>query len=545
MKFIKRGLLILLCATFLASCGTTKGAVQNDTVKNEKTVKADKKSEKEQKKGEKTKEKNKKKTAKSKKAKSGVYLAAINEAVNAGNYDEAYSLLSEETNRNSLGSDDIYKIDAGMIKLYAGIKAEAEMDKRSKEYKAEAVNHLNDVADVYKLLDKYYNADKVELSTLLLDSYSTDYKTYDYEDMYAVIFNALAKMDNSETADDAFQDLKKIEDMLKAMDQYKNKLIEKIDEASPSDSKAPEAAGVVFSNSALANYLALIYNKYTYRDGDQRKLLYDEMEKAYEQESYKDKTKYEATLAAVKKEKEDVPNGMARLNVVALMGLMAEKKGVSEEMTTPINAIVKGLSKVPAVQQLGVPLDEITSILTSGPLDRKMQYDYTVLEPRDYKVKTCEIKIGDKAVTLDLIENVNDISRACMEKNIVLDTKRSKFRSTTRYIAAAATYVGAMYKAKDMNALAKKGAEMAAGKALDNKLDEIDENDNPDIRGTHFFPAEVHAGALEIAPEKYNVTISFFSSPDPSPNTLIKSVTIPDVEIKAGELNLLTVQCQE
>ena len=533
MKFIKRGLLILLCATFLASCGTTKGAVQNDTVKNEKTVKADKKSEKEQKKGEKAKEKNKKKTAKSKKAKSGDYLAAINEAVNAGNYEEAYSLLSEETNRNSLGSDDIYKIDAGMINLYA-------------ENYEEAIKHLYDVADMYKLQEKYDNADKVELSTLLLDPYSTDYVTYDYEDMYAVIFDALAKLaqkDNPDTADDAFQDLKSIRHMLKKMKVYKEKLLEKIDEASPSDSKAPEAAGVVFSNSALANYLALIYNKYNdHREGENRDYFYKEMKKAYEQESYKGAK----IPAAVKKETEDVPNGMARLNVVALMGLMAEKKGVSEEMTTPINAIVNGLSSDPAVKQLGVALDEITSILTGGLSKRNIQYDYTVLEPRDYNAKTCVIKIGDKEVTLDLIENVNDISSACMEKNIEFDKKRSKFRGTTRYIAAAATYVGAMYKTKDIsNPLAKKGAVMAAGKALDTALDIIDENDKADIRGTHFFPAEVHAGALEIAPEKYNVTISFFSSPDPSPDTLIKSVTIPDVEIKAGELNLLTVQCQE
>ncbi len=526
MKFIKRGLLILLCATFLASCGTTKGAVQNDTVKNEKTVKADKKSEKEQKKGEKAKEKNKKKTAKSKKAKSGDYLAAINEAMNAGNYEEAYSLLSEETNRNSLGSDDIYNIDAGMIKLYAGNKAEA-------------VNHFNDVAaDMHKLQEKYNNADKVELSTLLLDPYSTDYVTYDYEDMYAVIFNALAKMDNSETADDAFVDLKNIRHMLRKMDEYKNKLLEKIDEASPSDSKAPEAAGVVFSNSALANYLALIYNKYNdHREGENRDYFYKKMKEAYEQESYKGETKYAATLDAVKEETKDVPNGMARLNVVALMGLMAEKKGVSEEMTTPINAIVEGLSSVPAVKQLAVASGEITSILTGGLSKRNMQYDYTVLEPRDYKAKTCEIKIGDKVVTLDLIENVNDISSACMEKNIEFDKKRSKFRSTTRYIAAAATYVGAMYKAKDMNAIAKAGASMAAGKVLDTTLKKIDENDKADIRGTHFFPAEVHAGALEIAPGPYNVTISF-------PGTSIKPVT-KSVKIEAGKLNLLTVQCQE
>lgn len=516
MKFIKRGLLILLCATFLASCGTTKGAVQNDTVKNEETVKADKKSEKEQKKGEKAKEKNKKKTAKSKKAKSGDYLAAINEAMNAGNYEEAYSLLSEETNRNSLGSDDIYNIDAGMIKLYAGNKAEA-------------INHFNGVADMDKLNEKYKNADKVELSTLLLDPYSTDYVTYDYEDMYAVIFDALAKMDNPATADAAFQDLKNIREMLLAMDQYKKILSKKIDESSPSDSKDTEAAGVVFSNSALANYLALIYNKYNDRDGDNRNYFYKEMEKAYAQKSYEGTT----IPAAVKAETGDVPNGMARLNVVALMGLMAEKKGVSEVMPTPINAIVEGLSSVPAVQQLG----DIASFLTGGFSDRNMQYDYTVLEPRDYNAKTCEIKIGDKAVTLDLIENVNHISSACMEKNIEFDKKRSKFRSTTRYIAAAATYVGAMYKAKDMNALAKKGAEMAAGKVLDTALAKIDENDKADIRGAHFFPAEVHAGALEIAPGTYDVTISF-------PGTSIEPVT-KSVEIKAGELNLLTVQCQE
>ncbi len=537
-KILKGALILVLCAMFFTACGTTEKSATTGGVKEEKVAKSDKQAAKEQKKAEKEKEKaekqkakDKKKAGKSKGAKSGNYLAPIEAAVAAENYEEAYTLLSDETVQGQLGSDDIYNIDAGMMKLYNNDLPAASQ-------------HLGAVADMQKLLDKYNDADKVELSTLLLDPYSQPYVTYDYEDLYSVIFNAVTKLKDPATSDAAFQDLKKIREMLLAMDQYKAIISEKIDKDMEEESKAKnkngeaEAAGLVFSDSALANYLALIYNKYNDNDGDQRNFFYDEMKKAYEQKSYEGQT----MPAKVAEEKNSVPAGKARLNVLALMGLMAEKKPEVIDVDTPLAAIEKKLATVPQINSLGVGINELIGIASDGLADKTMHAKYTILVDRanSNNAKSCVVTVGSQTITLELIENINDISKACMAKNIEFDKKRSKFRTTTRWVGAVATYTGSVYAAQKKNAALAGAAKMAAGKVLTSSLDKFDEADMADIRGVHYFPAQVQAGAIELNPGTYDVNIKFLNAA----GTEIASQT-KSVEVKAGQLNLLEVECQK
>ncbi len=517
-KILKGVLILLLCAMFFAACGTTEKSATTDGAKEEKVAKSDKQAAKEKQKADKQKAKEKKKAGKSKEAKSGNYLVPINEAVATGEFEEAYTLISQEDNKNYLGSDDIYNMDAGMIKLYGNDNPAA-------------VSHLGPVANMDKLNEKYAGADKIVLSTFFADEYSQPYETYDYEDIYAIIFDAVAKLDDPATADAAFQDLKNIREMLLAMDQYNKTLSAKIDGAGKLDEETaktlPQPANYVYHNSALANYLALIYNKYNDRDGDQRGYFYAEMEKAYAQDSYIEQT----MPASVAIEKDNVPSGKARLNVLALMGLMAEKREHGQEAKTPLGLITSQLLENDQIKNANLDISSITNKLAPFT-NSTIRSVYTELVDRTTLQGPCTVTINGTDYKLETIENTSKIAKKCIERKQSIAARRSVFRTTLKSIPLFAAYCVLQDPNTISNPIAKKTAEIGIEKAGD-KIREALMNDHADIRGAHYYPAEVQACGIELDPGTYEVAVKF-----PGQEPITKSV-----EVKAGELNLLTVEC--
>ncbi|MBR3671759.1 MAG: hypothetical protein IKN68_03870 [Spirochaetia bacterium] len=518
-KILKRALVLVLCAMFFAACGTTEKSATADGTKEEKVAKSDKQAAKEKQKAEKQKAKEKKKAGKSKEAKSGSYLVPINEAIASGDYDDAYTMLSDETNKVYLGSDDVYNMDAGMVKLYAN-------DNNA------AITHLQPVADMKKLQEKYAGADKVVLSTFFADEYSQPYVTYDYEDIYAIIFDAVAKLDSDDeaVADAAFQDLMNIREMLKAMEVYNETLSAKMDEAGKlgdgTTKNLPKPANIVYHNSALANYLALIYNKYnTDREGDQRAFFYGQMEESYKQESYEGQS-MPATAAA---EKESVPAGKARLNVLALAGLMAQKIEHGQDTGAPTDFIASKMLENDQIKNANIDLNAILGKLSAFTTIRAV---YTELADQP-EIPPCIVTINGTKYTLDKIENTNGIAKKCIARKQYIASRRSVFRTSLKSIPLFISYVLLPDPNGIANPLAKKAAEASIGSAGD-KIREALMNDHADIRGAHYYPAEVQATGIELDPGTYEVVITF---PGQEP------IVCKDVKVKAGQLNLLTVEC--
>lgn len=521
-KILKGALILVLCTMFFAACGTTEKSAATDGAKEEKTVKSNKQAAKEQQKAEKQKAKEKKKAGKSKEAKSGNYLVPINAAVTAGEYADAYALISDETNRAYLGSDDVYNMDAGMIKLYA-------------DENEAAISHLGPVANMDTLNEKYAGADKVVLSTFFADEYSQPYVTYDYEDVYAIIFDAVAKLDNPATADAAFQDLKNIREMLLAMDQYNKALTEKMNGAGELDKesteKLPKPANIVYHNSALANYLALIYNKYNDRDGDQRDFLYKQMKESYAQDSYEG----QHMPATAEVERGSLPAGKARLNVLALKGLMAEKVEAD-----PISAPAPTgflTSQLESNEQLKNANIDIASRLNApnNPLSGAMvKVVYSGLRNRTtLKEGPCTVTINGNTFPLETIENVSAIAGKCTARKQYMAARRSMYRSMFKAIPLFVSYLLLPDPSTISNPIARKAAEASLGSAGD-KIRAALMNDHADIRGAHYYPAEVQAGGIDLNPGTYEVVVQFPGESEPVKKT---------VEVKAGQLNLVQVEC--
>ena len=518
-KILRQALILVLCAMFFAACGTTEKSATADGAKEEKVAKSDKQAAKEQQKADKQKAKEKKKAGKSKEAKSGNYLVPINEAVIAGEYEDAYALLSDETTKAYLGSDDVYNMDAGMVKLY-------EHDIPG------AVSHLSPVADMDKLNEKYAGADKVVVSTLFADEYSQPYVTYDYEDIYAILFDAVTKLgsEDRDVADSAFQDLKKIQEMLLSMDQYNQILSEKLNKAGDlgkdTTKGLPQPANIVYHNSALANYLALIYNKYNEeREGDQRKHYYDEMVAAYGQDSYEGQNMPESVAV----EKESVPAGKARLNVLALAGLMAEKIEHGQETSAPNGFITSTLLENDQIKNANLNFDTIMGKLSAFTTIRAV---YTVLQDRTTLNGPCVVTVNGTDYTLDTIENTSEIAKKCIARKQNIAARRSVFRTSLKAIPLYISYLLLPDPNGIANPLAKKAAEGSIASAGD-KIREALMNDHADIRGAHYYPAEVQAGGIELDPGTYEVVVTF-----PGQEPINKTV-----EVKADRLNLLTVEC--
>ncbi|MBO7431146.1 MAG: hypothetical protein J6U56_09100 [Spirochaetia bacterium] len=521
-KILKGALILVLCAMFFASCGTTgKSAATEDGAKEEKVAKSDKQAAKEQQKADKQKAKEKKKAGKSAEAKSGSYLVPINEAVAAGEYEDAYALLSQDDNKAYLGSDDIYNMDAGMVKLYAN-NNEA------------AISHLEPVADMEKLQEKYAGANKVVVSTFFADEYSQPYVTYDYEDIYAIIFDAVAKLDDPKTADAAFQDLQNIRNMLMAMEVYNETLSAKLNEVGELDKESadslPKAENFVFNNSALANYLALIYNKYNGdKEGDQRSFFYDQMEESYNQDSYANQEMPKGVAA----EKESVPAGKARLNVLAMVGLMAEKQTKEIYVDAPIKFLTSQISENEDIKKANIDASKITSSLGDIFAGNKYKVVYSELKDRsELAGKTCKVTINGTDYELETIENVSDIARKCTERKQNFAARRSLIRNVIKSVPLTVAYMLLPDPAGMGNPLQQKAAEAGRKSAKEKVIDSLSK-EYGDIRGAHFYPAEVQALGIDLDPGTYDVVVTF-----PGQKPINRSVVV-----KAGQLNLLEVEC--
>ena len=523
-KILRQALILVLCAMFFAACGTTEKSATADGAKEEKVAKSDKQAAKEQQKAEKQKAKETKKAGKSKEAKSGNYLVPINAAVASGEYEEAYALISDETNRAYLGSDDIYNMDAGMIKLYAN------------DNKA-AINHLQPVADMEKLQEKYAGANKIVLSTFFADEYSQPYVTYDYEDIYAIIFDAVAKLDSEdkEAAEAAFQDLQNIRNMLMAMELYNEELSAKMGEAGELDAESTKEfpnENYVFHNSALANYLALIYNKYNMdKEGDQRTFFYGQMEESYKQDSYAGQPMPKGAAEETKL----VPAGKARLNVLALKGLMAEKVEADPiNAAQPTGFITSQLASNDQIKNANI---DIASKLTApnNPLSGAMvKVVYSTLRNRTTLPDgPCTVTINGTTYQLETIENVSAIAGKCSARKQYMAAQRSMYRTMIKAIPLYVSFMLLPDPATIANPIAQKAAEASIGSA-GNKIREALMNDHADIRGAHYYPAEVQAGGIELDPGTYEVVVTF---PGQEP------ITYKDVKVEAGKLNLLEVEC--
>jgi hypothetical protein len=267
---------------------------------------------------------------------------------------------------------------------------------------------------------------------------------------------------------------------------------EKAKEQLKGNQAAPSGKPVNFSNSALARYLSILFYL---ADGNTDGAR---IESAGLQAAFSANPNiYSYPIPGCLEDTQNVPNGTARLNVVAFTGL----------------------SPIKEEQIIRQPF-----IFFQNAALTMAQFRLPVLAKRPSGIDRVEVIAGDDVFYLELLEDMGAVMEETFwarYNNIFLKTY---IRTIIKYTAAdiAATEIGR-----------KSGDAAASLSAIAAKL-AIDKSERADIRMSRYLPDKAYIGGINLEPGIYNVKVNFYQG-----GSILASVEYNDVSLNEKGLNLI------
>jgi hypothetical protein len=267
---------------------------------------------------------------------------------------------------------------------------------------------------------------------------------------------------------------------------------EKAKEQLKGNQAVPSGKPVNFSNSALARYLSVLFYL---ADGnaDGARIESEGLEAAFSANP----NIYSNPIPKSVEDVQNVPNGTARLNVLAFTGLSP----IKEEQI---------------IRQPFVFFQNVALMMA--------QFKLPVLAKRPSGIDRVEVIADDDTFYLELLEDMGAVMEETFRaryNNIFLKTY---IRTIIKYTAAdiAATEIG------------KKSGEAAAGvSAVAAKLT-IDRSERADIRMSRYLPDKAYVGGINLEPGIHNVKVNFYQG-----GSILASAEYNDVALNEKGLNLI------
>jgi hypothetical protein len=377
-------------------------------------------------------------------------------------------------------------LDKGLLEHYAG------------NYSASSANLQN----AERLIEEAYTKSITEgfLSYIANDNVK-EYPGEDFENIYLNVFNALNYY-NRNDIEGALVEIRKLSnssgklEMLARKYEYKdpktgaglNDTVRK----ETGVSELPDVKSVNFSNSALARYLGALFYQ---ADGneDSSRIEFDQVYRAYST----NKNIYRGTVPNAVEEARNVPEGMARLNIISFTGLSP----VKEEKTV------------------------IHYLPFQHPILQIAMFKLPVMRKRPSVINRIEVEVDDsKTFELELLEDMGAVIEETFNarySNILLKTY---IRTIIKYVVAD---VAAMAAENNDNSLAGLAIAIGARAAMD-------ASERADIRMSRYLPDRAYIGGINLDPGTYSVIIRYCNG-----NREIYHEKFTDVTVKEDGLNLI------
>lgn len=418
---------------------------------------------------------------------------ATSTGVDKGGYSKNQNLLREgrtaeaalavEKQKKEYNDEVLYYLDLGTVRLYSG------------DYEG-AVAALEVAEDA---IDEFGVASVTEnLTALLSNDYAIAYPGEKYEEVFADVFSAIAyqQMGDSEAAMvEVRQAETKLNDFRHNADQQRSSfesLVLKITRDPFKNFKVPEVED--FTGSAFADYMSM--------------LMYLDMGDVSNAEvDYRRITNRASSAGAVSEDDIHVPAGMARVSLISLEGLIGFKESHEALVTT-----------------LGIP----------------HQVSWPWFKARNSAVQSVTLTCSNgQSVTARSLEDFNNLAMETMAMDVESDYLKSFYRGYTKGLAAKATYDTALEQARKVESqMFRRAAELAAQKAFEVAIQELNETEIADTRMGQYFPARASVAGLTVEPGVYDFTVTYrFSSGD------TVTVTYNGVEVTAGKANIIFSTC--
>jgi len=419
------------------------------------------------------------------------YLA-IDQAVGHADYASAIDAVV----RGQEGRNPVYNtknaislfLDKGLLEHYAGNYADSS----------------NDLQRAERLIEEAYTKSISEnFFSYILNDNTKEYPGEDFEDIYINVFNALNYY-NRGNIEGALVEIRKLTmssgklDMLSRkydyVDPNTGKSLNEMAQAETGISEMPQTKQVNFSNSALARYLSALF--YLGEGNiDAARIEYDQLLAALSNRNI-----YRTPIPAAIEQARDVPEGLARLNVLSFTGLS--------------------------------PIKQEETISYSFPFFEEASLQFAVfklpaLTRRPSAINRIEVEVSGAdsgSFNLELLEDIGVVIEdtfSARYSNILIKT----------YIRTLIKYAVADIAAIEV---AKRQGEFAGILTAIATRTAVNISESADIRMSRYLPDKAYIGGINLDPGVYSVIINYYNG-----NTVIASAEYRDVAVRLDALNLL------
>ncbi|MCF0237288.1 MAG: hypothetical protein HUK24_01705 [Sphaerochaetaceae bacterium] len=363
-----------------------------------------------------------------------------------------------------------------------------------------------------------------EIGTLLLNENSQDYTADSFEQVYINIGMALSYCQLGLT-EDALVEAKKANTKLQDFNLNQKEQASKIEKfilkitANPfswTDDAGNAGAFEIpivddFNNSTLANYLSMLLYR---AEGDSSNAEVDQRLLA---------SSLGEGSSLISSDDIIVPEGLARVNIIGLEGLIPVKE----------EAAVAVYSKI-----------EPTAEYPGGWFYHKVAYPVIIGESTKVVSATVECSNGSTYNLLPL-ENIGDLAKQALAMNTVSNYLRSYYRGYMKvmptFLAADIVRLKAIeeaQKASNGNALLVSAATKAALIARDKTVDAVNSTEAANLNMGSLLPGNIVATGITIEPGVYDFTVKYKLN-----NGAIITDLISNYEVKSDALNLVVSKC--
>jgi uncharacterized protein len=418
----------------------------------------------------------------------------IDHSVDQANYTAAVdTIVKRQDSRKVIYSQKnaiMLFLDKGLLEHYAGNYSASSLDLQNAE----------------RLIEEAYTKSISEgFFSYILNDNVKEYPGEDFENIYLNVFNALNYY-NRNDIEGALVEIRKLSnssgklEMLARRYEYKDpKTGASLDDMVTKEtgvSSLPDVKSVNFSNSALARYLGALFYQ---ADGneDSSRIEFDQVYRAYST----NRNIYSGAVPNAVEAARNIPEGMARLNIISFTGLspIKEEKIIIHYLPFQHPILQIAAFKIPVMTRR-------PSVINRIEVEIEREADET------------------KKFDLELLEDIGGVIEETFNahySNILLKTY---IRTIIKYVVAD---VAAMTAINDENYLAGLAIALGARAAMD-------ASEKADIRMSRYLPDKAYIGGINLDPGTYSVIIKYCNG-----NKVIYSDKFSDVTVKNGELNLI------
>jgi len=380
-------------------------------------------------------------------------------------------------------------LDIGLLEHYAG------------NYAASS-RHLQNAE---RLIEEAYTKSITQgFATFIVNDNMRDYPGEDFEDIYINVFNALNYYKRGDI-EGALVEIRKLtisSGKLNMLPQRHNftdpntgESLSEITYRETGVSDLPSTKPVEFSNSALARYLSALFYQAN-RDFDSARIEFDQVHHAYRT----NRNIYRGPVPNAVEEARNVPNDMARLNLISFSGLSP----IKEEQRFSFPFILSGNSS-------------------------NISLRLPVLVRRPNMITRVEVVVGNTgAFDLELIEDISAV---------VQETYNARFNSILlkTYIRTLMKHVGAGIATTLITGDDESSGREALGIATAiASMIAIEVSERADTRMARFLPGKAFIGGINLNPGTYSVTVNYYNG-----NRIVYRDVHNNVIVNQRGLNLL------